>query len=227
VRLDSLTWEEVAETAAGSVLAVPVGSTEQHGPHLPLSTDTLIAGALCTRLARARPGVLVAPPVAYGSAGEHAAFPGTLSIGTAATEQLLVELGRSADAFAGVLFVSTHGGNAAAVAAAVRRLVSESRPARAWSPPPVGDPGDAHAGHTETSVLLALHPEVVRRAAAVAGPTTPLREILPVLRESGVAAVSRSGVLGDPAGASPVAGAAILDRWAEDLLAATEGWPGP
>ena len=82
VRLADLSWPEIGQrAAAGAVLAVPVGSTEQHGPHLPLSTDTDIAVALCDRLAAARPDVLAAPPVGYGSSGEHAGFPGTLSIG--------------------------------------------------------------------------------------------------------------------------------------------------
>ena len=95
--LAGLSWSEAGEqAAAGALLAIPVGSTEQHGPHLPLSTDTDIAVALTTRLAAARPGVLVAPPVAYGSSGEHQDFPGTLSIGQETLELLLVELCRSA-----------------------------------------------------------------------------------------------------------------------------------
>ncbi len=97
MRLADLSWPEIGQrAAAGAVLAVPVGSTEQHGPHLPLSTDTDIAVALCDRLAAARPDVLVAPPVGYGASGEHAGFPGTLSIGLGALELLLIELGRSA-----------------------------------------------------------------------------------------------------------------------------------
>src|SRR5712671_2477486 len=95
--LADLTWPEAARLAAeGALLAVPVGATEQHGPHLPLSTDTDLAVALCARLAAARPGVLAAPPVAYGASGEHQDFPGTLSIGSEAVELLLVELCRSA-----------------------------------------------------------------------------------------------------------------------------------
>ena len=95
--LADLTWPEAARLAAtGALLAVPVGSTEQHGPHLPLATDTDIAVALAVRLAARRPGVVVAPPVSYGSSGEHAGFAGTLSIGQAAVELMLTELGRSA-----------------------------------------------------------------------------------------------------------------------------------
>lgn len=227
MRLDQLRWPEVSARAPASLLAVPVGSTEQHGPHLPLSTDSDIAVALCERLATGRGDVLVSPPLAYGSSGEHCGFPGTLSIGAHAVQRVLVELGRSADAFGGVVFVSTHGGNAGPVAAAVRLLTSESRPVKAWSPAPVAGaaPGDAHAGFVETSVMLALRPTLVDLRAAAAGRTEPLRELMPALRAAGVRAVSPNGVLGDPSGASAARGEEVLAGWTASLAAALEGWP--
>jgi creatinine amidohydrolase len=222
--LGPLPWPDVAARAARSLLAIPLGATEQHGPHLPLSTDTDVAVALAGALAARRADVLVAPALPYGSSGEHAAFAGTLSIGQAATETVLIELGRSADAFSGVLFVSAHGGNAAPLRRAVEQLVSEGSRARAWSPPP--DPaGDAHAGRTETSLLLALSPATVRTGAAAAGARQPLAELWPALRQGGVGAVSPNGVLGDPSGASAASGQRMLDAWADDLVAAVEGWP--
>ena len=84
---------------------------------------------------------------------------------------------------------------------------------------------DAHAGWTETSVLLALAPGSVRTAKAEAGATAPLSELMPALMRSGVAGVSANGVLGDPAGATADAGRRLLDDWTEDLLATLEGWP--
>jgi mycofactocin precursor peptide peptidase len=216
--LGSLTSAEVA----GRLLVVPVGSTEQHGPHLPLSTDTDVAVALATRLAARVDGVLVAPPVPYGSSGEHAGFPGTLSIGAAATELVLVELGRSAvpATVARMLLLSAHGGNAEPVSAAVRLLRSEGRDVRAWSP---RWDGDAHAGRTETSVQLALDPARVRPSTVV-GNTAPLAELLPALRAGGVRSVSPTGVLGDPTGASAAEGAALLDAATADLVAFVERW---
>ena len=174
--LAGLTSAEVGElAAAGALLAVPVGATEQHGPHLPLCTDTDLAVALCARLAAARPGVLVAPPLAYGGSGEHEDFPGTLSIGTEVVELLLVELGRSATlTFSRVLLVSTHGGNADAVRRAERRLRAESRDVLAWRP---AWEGDAHAGRAETSLELALAPNRVRLGRAHAGAAQPGHEL--------------------------------------------------
>jgi mycofactocin precursor peptide peptidase len=222
VTLAALTWTEAHVVAATTLLAVPLGSTEQHGPHLPLSTDTDIAVALADRLAAAVPEVRTAPAVAYGASGEHAGFAGTLSIGTDALRHVLVELVRSADAFAGVVLVSAHGGNAAAVAEAVGTLTAEGRRVLAWAPHDVA--GDAHAGRTETSLMLALRPGAVRLDAAAPGDRRPLHELAPLLRSAGVRAVSPNGVLGDPAGASGDEGERLLDALAADLVAAVVGW---
>ena len=223
MRLADLSWPDVAErAAAGAILAVPVGATEQHGPHLPLSTDTDIALALCDRLAGKRPDVLVAPAVAFGSSGEHAGFAGTLSIGQAATELLLLELGRSAaETFTRLLFVSAHGGNAAPVARAVARLRAESRDVEVFQPRWGGDP---HAGRPETALQLALRPAGVRMDRAVAGDRRPLGEVLPLLREGGVRAVSRTGVLGDPTAATATEGRALLDELTGQLVSQVDGW---
>ena len=78
-----------------AVAIVPLGATEQHGPHLPLGTDTTIACALAFGLAAARDDVVVAPALPYGSSGEHAGFPGTLSIGQDALRVVVLELARS------------------------------------------------------------------------------------------------------------------------------------
>jgi mycofactocin system creatininase family protein len=220
--LASLAWPAVAERARRSILAVPLGATEQHGPHLPLSTDTDIAVALCERLAAARPDVLVAPPVCYGSSGEHAGFAGTISIGQAAVELLVVELVRSAtDTFGRVLLVSAHGGNTVAVEAACRLLRAEAREVRLFLPRWQGEP---HAGRAETSMMLALHPDRVDMARAAPGNTESLAVLWPRLVSGGVRSVSESGVLGDPTGADAEHGHALLDRLGADLRREVERW---
>lgn len=222
-RLTDLSWPEADRRGrAGAILVIPVGATEQHGPHLPLSTDTQIACALADGLAGQRDDVVVAPSVPYGSSGEHEGFAGTLSIGQEATRLLLVELVRSASrTFRRILLVVGHGGNTEPVRDAVGLLRAEGRDVLAWGP---RFGGDAHAGFTETSLLLALAPSHVDLATAEAGARTPVAELLPVLRRDGVRAVSPNGVLGDPAGATPAHGAASLAAAVEALRAWVERW---
>jgi mycofactocin system creatininase family protein len=223
-RLADATWPELeAGAVAGPrTLIVPLGATEQHGSHLPLGTDTAIATALAERAAAELPGALVAPPLPYGSSGEHQGFLGTLSIGAAATELVLVELGRSAtESFDRVLFLCAHGGNAGPLAAAAARLRAEGRDVRAFAP---RFGGDAHAGRTETSLMLALEGRVPAEIAE-AGNTAPLAELIDDLRAGGVRSVSPNGVLGDPAGASAAEGRVLLAAAVEELGAMLAAWP--
>jgi creatinine amidohydrolase len=222
-RLADLAWPEVGRRAeAGAVLAVPLGATEQHGPHLALSTDTDIAVALCERLAAARGDVLVAPAVSYGSSGEHAGFAGTLSIGQAALELLVVELVRSAtETFDAVVLVSGHGGNAEPVARAVAQLRSESRDVLLFTPRWKGDP---HAGRVESALMLALRPAAVQMQHAAVGDVRPIAQTWELLRAEGVGAVSASGVLGDPTGASADEGQQLLDALAGQLVREVASW---
>ena len=211
-QLADQTWTEVDPDA---LLVLPLGATEQHGPHLPVSTDTDIARELCRRLAARYPAAVVAPALPYGASGEHAGFAGTLSLGQEALELVLVELVRSAMlTYRRVLLVSAHGGNAEPLGRAVRRLREEGHDVRAWGP---SWPGDAHAGRTETSVQLALGAPV--RPALAPGVTTPIALLLPELRAGGVLAVSPTGVLGDPRGATAEEGELLLARAADQLFA--------
>jgi creatinine amidohydrolase len=208
--LSSARWPEV-EAGPRRLLVVPLGSLEQHGPHLPMDTDTRIACFVASRACAGRPGVGLAPPVAIGASGEHADFPGTLSIGTAALSLLLVELGRHASLhWPAMLLVNGHGGNGPAITDAVARLGDEGRECHVWHAGLGPGAADAHAGRTETSLMLALAPSEVRLDRAAAGDTRPIAELLPDLRAHGVRALSPSGVLGDPAGASAAEGEKLL-----------------
>ncbi|MFF3567830.1 mycofactocin biosynthesis peptidyl-dipeptidase MftE [Nocardia jiangxiensis] len=194
---------------------VPVGATEQHGPHLPLSTDTVIATAVAQRVGE-RTGSWVAPAVAFGASGEHQGFPGVFSVGTTVLTEMIVELTRSLALWAGeVVFVNGHGGNVAALRAAVETLGAEGHNAR-WLP--CATAGDAHAGYTETSIMLYLSPGDVALDKAAAGNVEPLPELMDRLRRNGVRAVSPNGVLGDPAGASARAGAELVDRMVQRIV---------
>jgi creatinine amidohydrolase len=210
-------------------LLIPVGSTEQHGPHLPLDTDTRIAEAVARGVAERldeadhHSGWMIAPPIGYGASGEHEGFSGTVSIGTSALKLLLVEFGRSAASWTRrLVFVNGHGGNVEALAAATALLRYEGRDI-GWCSCGVEN-ADAHAGHTETSVLLHISPEVVRTEAIVAGNRAPLAELLPAMRSGGVAAVSELGVLGDPTTATALDGERLFAEMVGGCLRRIARW---
>jgi creatinine amidohydrolase len=234
VRLGDATWTEVdrvarsdpaaADGARAPIVLIPVGSTEQHGPHLPIATDTIIAEEIAGRAIHRTDGLMLGPTIAVAASGEHAGFAGTLSIGTDTTTRVIVELVRSARWAAGVVLVNGHGGNHDAIAAAVAALHDEGDAVLAWWPRwPTrrdGGPADLHAGRIETSMMLAIDPGLVRLERAAAGPDTTIEE----LRERGVRAVSPSGVLGDPEGASGGEGERFVSAFVDDLVLRIERW---
>ncbi|WP_186241679.1 mycofactocin biosynthesis peptidyl-dipeptidase MftE [Mycobacterium simulans] len=223
--LGSATSRQLQMSTSPSIV-IPLGSTEQHGPHLPLDTDTRIATAVA-RAVTERLDWLLAPAIAYGASGEHQSFAGTISIGTEALTMLLVEYGRSAACWAErLVFVNGHGGNFGALNRAVSLLRSEGRDA-GWCPCTSAG-ADAHAGHTETSLLLHLSPADVLTDRWRAGNGASLSELLPSMRRGGVAAVSPTGVLGDPTTATADDGKRIFAEMVDDCARRIARWlPGP
>lgn len=207
MRLSAATWAD-ADALDRRLLVVPLGSLEQHGPHLPMDTDLRIAVGVAERACAGRPGTALAPGIPIGASGEHAGFPGTLSVGTDALATYLLELGRHASQYwPALLLVNAHGGNAPAITTAIDRLTYEGRAASAWH---AAIPGaDAHAGRTETSLMLAIAPEEVRPTAEP-GATAPIADLMPRLRTEGVRAISPNGILGDPTGATAEEGERLL-----------------
>jgi len=198
--LASRSWDEVPEH---SLVLIPLGSTEQHGPHLPFSTDTAIAEQVAVAVADKLIGdgsgpVVVTPPFPYGASGEHQTFQGTVSIGQEALKVVLVEMIRSVSTWAQrMVLINGHGGNVFTVQHVVDQMRIEQHDV-IWTSCALETSNDAHAGHDETSVMLHLSPESVKVESLAAGNAQPLQEILPDLMALGVRPVSPSGVLGDP-----------------------------
>ncbi len=213
--LADATWPEAEGTG---IVLVPVGSVEQHGPHLPVETDTVIAEAVARGVAGRLGGAWVAPPVTYAASGEHQGFAGTCSIGTDMLRGVLVELVRSMRLWANlVVFVNAHGGNLSALTDAVDQLTHEGHNV-GWVPCAT-EGADLHAGYTETSLMLHLRPHCVRLDRLEPGTTSRLRQLLPTLLTEGVRGVSANGVLGDPCGANAVKGELLLATMIETACA--------
>jgi len=211
-----MTWIDVG----APIVVVPVGSCEQHGPHLPLHTDTTIASALARELGARRGDCVVAPSLAITASGEHAGFDGTLSIGTEMMVGVVIELVRSADWATGVVFVNGHGGNVAAMERAAEVFDRERRNVLIWWPRITS--GDPHAGHTETSLMLALAPDDVRYERRTSGPVPTAADLV----RHGVRSLSSTGVLGDPTAATAEHGEELFRQLLDQLVSAVAEWAG-
>ena len=158
--LETLTAPELERLIAGgvSVAVVPFGSIEHQGAHLPLGADAMLADAVGREVAR-RLGAVLAPTVRVGDAQQHRARTGTITLRTETLTEVAVEVAESLtrQGFTLVVLASTHGGNRAALDAAVARLgVSACAPRGDVGPHP-----GAHSGEWLTSVMRALRPDLV------------------------------------------------------------------
>lgn len=222
--LKDQTWTSF-ESKKGQLLIVPLGSIEQHGPHLPLDTDGVIAQNLALAIHDARVDADLAPLIPVGASGEHSDFAGTLSIGTSALQGLLIELLRdSRRNWDAILFVNGHGGNSEALRSAVAQARYEGLKVAIVGIGSVH--GDAHAGRTETSLMLFLEPARVLQGSLEAGNTTSIAELLPLISAKGVRAATANGILGDARGASAAEGQEIFASSLSKALAVCDALMG-
>lgn len=247
-RLAEMTSAEIeaAVAAGGTTVILPLGATEQHGPHLPMATDSIRAAALADRLAAAMADALVAPTLPVGCSDEHSGFAGLLSLDHRTLTQVIVDCGIRMAGWGvrRLVLLSAHGGNEAALSAASAQLTASApslrivvlRMTTALSDALIrtaaadGISADAfglHAGDGETSELLHLRPDLVHMDRAVAGYSGGMAAILPRLRHSGVRPVTPIGTLGDPSRACAARGVRYLaiqvNAFAQQVAAAAEG----
>jgi creatinine amidohydrolase len=228
--------------AAGALVMLPVASTEQHGPHMATGTDCWLVGEVCNRaaakLAATGHQVVVAPVVWAGLAHHHVDFGGSFTLSLGTYQALLLDLGRSIKraGFRRLVIVNGHGGNITALNAMSAELTQALgirvgittyfQLAEAAIAPLLEDqPGVLHAGEAETSMMLALHPELVdsSRLAKAHGPMAAragatLAAAMHYWRS--FADITDSGVLGDARRANAEKGERLLDA-AADVLAGT------
>jgi creatinine amidohydrolase len=225
--LSTMTWKEAeAALASGRAVIFPLGSTEQHGPHLPLSTDTVLAGEWARRIA-AQIDALVLPTLPYGQVWSARAFPGTISLSSATLQALIEETARSLHRHGvrRLVLLSAHEGNRQVMRAAARALLAEVPELKVLSlcypdaaqvvqgicDTPFWHGGTFHAAEVETSLMLAVAPEGCRMELAP-------REYPDVPPDFDTAPVpwdrfSRTGVFGDAGAATAEKGERLLEKW--------------
>ncbi len=225
--------------AAGAVVLLPVASTEQHGPHMATGTDCWLVGEVCDRaaakLVAMGRSVVVAPVVWAGLAQHHLDFGGSFTLSLATYQSLMLDLGRSIKraGFRRVVVVNGHGGNMTALNAMSAELTLSlgislaittyfQLAETALAPILEDQPGVLHAGEAETSMMLAIQPDLVdkSRLAEAKGPITA---------RAGAALggamhhwrsfkdITASGVLGDARRATAAKGERLLEAAAEVL----------
>ena len=233
--LSELTAPDLAERLSGrSVLIQPVGSVEQHGPHLPFSTDLVIAGALAEAVVERFGDDLdlwLLPPLAYSKSNEHAWAPGTVWLSATTLLAVLMDVGRSLATLPArrLVFLNGHGGNSSLLSVACRELRLAygllTFLAHPRVPPDQGGTGDAeaaelglgiHGGAGETSFMLHLRPDLVRMDRAVRRVPEAMAERRHV-RFGGPVSFGwladdfgPDGHIGDPTGATAERGAAAF-----------------
>ncbi len=244
--LPYLSWTQIANLPdkPNTVIVLPAGSTEQHGPHLPCAVDTIIAagvtGHALARLPTAIPAYAL-PPICYGKSDEHLHFPGTVTVEGTTLLETVTQIGESVYrmGFRKLLIVNAHGGQPQVMEMAARELRLRHGdyvvlPHFTWRVPNAAGKYlsekekrlSMHAGHAETAILMALAPHTVQMEHAVANyaPEFPSK----VLSSDGRPACAwtardfgASGIIGDPLPATAEQGADILDSlansWAQGI----------
>jgi creatinine amidohydrolase/Fe(II)-dependent formamide hydrolase-like protein len=238
--IGDLVFGEVATAVqADSVLCLPMGSIEQHGPHLPLNTDCVIAESLTRRIV-ARWGdehdLWQLPTVPVGLSREHAWAPGTLSLTVSGMTAYLRDLGSEivrALPARNLLIVNGHGGNRGILEAVTREMcadfglnIATLHLGAMMSPGTGASVPEIHAGKDETSVMLVLAPDLVRREAIATLKPPPGGEAVRALVLDPAASypwssddprISASGIMGDARGASAAHGEIIVARVVEGV----------
>jgi len=236
-RWGDLRWPELAATVADRPVALlPFAAIEEHGPHLPLDTDVVLADALAQRIADAA-ALMRLPTMPYGQVWSLEHFPGSLSVRDATLVALVEDLARGLEraGVRGLVLLSGHLGNATALRTAGRVLHERgSLPALALTYPglreaaadvreaPESHPAIMHADELETSMMLAVAPDRVAMDRAVAEyPDYPAHfDSAPVRWDT----VSRSGVFGDATAATAEKGHRLLEAVVRAAVELIDGW---
>lgn len=239
IRIDQMTWKDVKQNISQGYKTVVfgIGSTEQHGPSLPLRTDRKIADLMAHTVARELKGALQAPTIGVGFSAHHLNFPGTISIRESTLQAIIVDYIDSLvhHGFEKIIITNSHGGNAASITRALPELQDkypevkiiyffdqETTAAlgglcRKFELTP-GEMG-SHAGDMEASIMLYIDNEWVKKEEFVRGYTKPIDDAArQKYRQEGFEWFSKYGVVGDQRKATPEKGAEYIQTLKDSMM---------
>ena len=241
VRMEEMNWPDIKDAIAkGFTTAVlAIGSTEQHGPHLPLITDTMIGDVLAKKVAEKLGNALQAPTIRVGLSEHHLAFPGTISLKPETLKAVINDFVDSlkVHGFKKIVLLPSHGGNFATVKKVTEDLQLKHQDLKIIGFTDLQGFVDAlfayskeygvtayeagtHAGESETSFILALAEDLVRKDRYTPGYLGPLGEQeMKIIFEKGMPALSEKGVLGDPAKATQEKGKVYIEKLTDFVVA--------
>jgi creatinine amidohydrolase len=239
VRISEMSWVDIKKAldSGFSTVVFGVGSNEQHGPHLPTCTDSLIADALVSRVVRKLGNALQAPTIIVGCSEHHMAFPGTITVKPETLKSLVRDycVSLAKHGFKNIIIFPSHGGDFNPVKEvteelnhsltgtkiisytdlqALFKMLAEFSSKHGISAPESG----GHAGESETSMVLALREDLVKMDRAEEGFVGNYEEKVPLIWSQGIKAVAENGVIGDPRRADAGKGEEYLDLWADRMV---------
>ena len=239
LRIEEMSWTEVKQALdeGYSTIVFGVGSNEQHGPHLPLATDSLFGDWLADAVARRLGKALVAPTIRVGCSEHHMAFPGTITLDAETLQNIVIGYCRSLSqhAFKRIVIIPSHGGNFKPVANAVDKL-RELLPGiqivaytdldglvevLLKAPERFGisrEDSGVHAGEFETSMMLFLRPDLVDMKKAEKGYLGDITGRLDEIIEDGLIRITRNGIIGDATLADVRRGKPYLETLVDEIM---------
>jgi len=240
IRMEEMTWPDIKSAIEhGYVTAVvAVGSTEQHGPHLPTMTDTRLGDELAHRVAIKLGHILQAKTISVGCSRHHLGFPGTISLRDETLRMIILDYIDSliSSGFKRIILIPLHGGNFPTVQATVKEAQTAHQEIEIIGVTDITGLGNclneasaefgitanesgAHAGESETSLMMALEKNLVIKDRFAPGYVGLFGEKeMKIMREQGTQALTKNGVLGDPRKASAAKGEVYLNRLTEFLI---------
>lgn len=240
IRLEDMNWPDIKEALEKgfTTAVVGIGSTEQHGPHLPLKTDALIGDALSYGVAERLGNALQAPTIRVGCSEHHLAFPGTFSLSSSTLKAIIYDYVESLakHGFTNIILLPSHGGNFETVKQAIEELKQKHTELKiigytdlkgfvdfllniSEDSGVTKEEAGAHAGENETSFILFLEKDLVVKERFTPGYLGLLGdEEIEIILEKGMPSLSKNGVLGDPRKATAEKGKSYLEKTVKFLV---------